>query len=99
MAKYLIKVSQPANVAAGRIAASVRTIGSHFATHATWQQHNGVAIGSLVVEADDRWWAFGIVPPNMRSCAEVVQLEAPSPEAAPCPSFLDRGSVPYPLAA
>ena len=73
MTQYLIQVSQPAKVAANRIAMSVRTAGSHFATHASWHQHDGVATGTLVVEAGDRQCALRIVPPNMRSSATVVE--------------------------
>ena len=74
MAKYLIQVSQPAETAARSVDASVRAIGSHFATHATWLHRDGIATASLVVEADDRRWAIGVVPPNMRPDARIVQI-------------------------
>lgn len=99
MAKYLIKVSQPAKVAARQIAESVRTIGSHFATHASWQQENGVATGCLVVEVDDRKWALCVVPPNMRKYAEIVRLDAPTTKAGSTPAIVDRAQIAYPLAA
>jgi len=75
MPSYLIKVSQPAAVAAKRVEESVRTIGSHFAAHAKWRQKDGVATGTLVVEADDRRWALTVVPPCMRASAHVDELE------------------------
>ena len=76
MTRYLIEVSQPDGVAARRIAESVRSIGSHFATHARWNREGDDCIGTMVVEADDRWGALGIVPPAMRSAAQIFQLEA-----------------------
>ena len=75
MARYLIEVSQPEQVAVTRISQSVRAIGSHFATHADWRQQDGVSIGTLVVEADDRYRALGVVPPGMRSSAKIFKLE------------------------
>lgn len=99
MPKYLIEVSQPANVAAKQIASSVRAIGSHFATHACWRQQNGMATGSLVVEAADRQWALCVVPPNMRPGAKAVQLEALATNAGPATAIFDRAPMPFPLAA
>jgi hypothetical protein len=99
MAKYLIKVSQPAKVAARQIAESVRTIGSHFATHASWQQKDGVATGCLVVEVDDRKWALCVVPPAMRAFAEIVRIDAPTREVGSTPAIVDSAQIPYPLAA
>jgi len=99
MAKYLIKVSQPAKAAAKQIAEAVRMIGSHFATHATWQQQNGVATGCLVVEVDDRKWALCVVPPSMRAFAEIVRLDASTTEAGSAPAIVDRAQISFPLAA
>lgn len=99
MPKYLIEVSQPANVAAKQIATSVRTIGSHFATHACWHQRNGMATGSLIVDADDRRRALCVVPPNMRPGAKVMQLEASAANAGPATAIFDRAPMPFPLAA
>jgi hypothetical protein len=75
MARYLVEVSQAEKVAAKRIDRSVRSIGSHFATHTDWHRKDGVCTGSMVIEAADRWSAFGIVPPGMRAAANVFQLE------------------------
>jgi hypothetical protein len=99
MPKCLIKVSQPAEVASERIATSIRLIGSHFATHASWQQKNGIATGTMVVEVDDQAWAQSVVLPNMRSCAKIVRLDAPVTRAETAPAILDRAQIPYPLAA
>lgn len=76
MPRYLIKVSQPAKIAAKRIAASICATGSHFATHASWQEQDGNATGTLVVEADNRRWALGVVPASMRSEASIFELSA-----------------------
>ena len=54
MQKYLVKVTLPEAIAAKRIADSVRSIGSHFATHAAWRRKAGVCTGMMVVEAADR---------------------------------------------
>ncbi len=75
MARYLIEVSQPATVVAKRMEKCVRMIGSHFATHARWQQKDGLATGTLVVEADDQRWVLAVVPPYMRESARVNRLE------------------------
>jgi hypothetical protein len=74
MARYLIEVSQPDSIAAKRVVRSVHTFGSHFATHADWRHKDGMSTATLVVEADDRRWALGIVPPSMRSGARVFDL-------------------------
>lgn len=77
MPRYLIEVSQPAAIAAKRIADSVRTLGSHFATHADWRQEtDGISTGSLVVDANDRRRALGVVPPGLRSDARIFRLES-----------------------
>jgi len=75
MPRYLIQVSQPAKTAAKRIAASICASGSHFATHASWRHRDGMATGTLVVDADDRRWALGIVPPSLRSGASIFELD------------------------
>jgi hypothetical protein len=87
MPRYLVEVLQAAKVAEKRIDYSVRSIGSHFATHAVWHRRDGVCVGTMVVEAVDQRSALGIVPPGMRAAAHVVQLEsivaAVAPNAAP----------------
>ncbi len=77
MQKYLVKVALPEAIAAKRIADSVRSIGSHFATHAAWRRKAGVCTGTMLVEAADRWGALGIVPPGMRADTHVFDAVRP----------------------
>ena len=83
MQKYLVKVTLPEAIAAKRIADSVRSIGSHFATHAAWRRKAGVCTGMMVVEAADRWGALGIVPPGMRGDTHVFDAVRPEAGASP----------------
>jgi hypothetical protein len=76
MPRYVVEVSQPEKIAAERIDRSVRTIGSHFATHADWHLKDGVCTGTMIVEASDARGALGIVPPAMRAGAHVFRLES-----------------------
>ena len=76
MPRYLVEVSEPQAVASKRISRSVKTLGSHFATHANWRQSDGVSTGSMVVEAANRWGALSIVPPAMRADTQIFQLAA-----------------------
>jgi hypothetical protein len=76
MPRYLIEVTHPEPVAAKRIDQSVRTFGSHFATHADWHHRDDVLTGTMVIEAADQWHALSVVPPGMRSAAHVFRLEA-----------------------
>ena len=75
MPRYLVEVSQAETVAAKRIDQSIRSIGSHFATHAYWHQKDGLRVGTMVVDVENRRAALGIVPPAMRAAASVYQLE------------------------
>jgi hypothetical protein len=76
MPRFLVEVSQPADRAVRRIRDTVRTVGSHFATHAHWRQRDGRCMGTMVIEADDWRQAVAVVPPAMRGDAHVFQLEA-----------------------
>jgi len=76
MARFLVEVSQPADSAVRRIRDTVRTIGSHFATHADWRQRDGRCIGRMVVDVDGRQQALAVVPPAMRADADVYELQA-----------------------
>lgn len=76
MARYLVEVSQPVDRAVRRIRATVRAIGSHFATHADWRQRDGRYIGTMVVDVDDWRQALAVVPPAMRGDAHVYELQA-----------------------
>ena len=79
MPGFLVEVSQQADALTYKwIDESVRTLGSHFATHADWRRKLGVCTGTMVVEAADKWGAFGIVPPSMRSDAHVFRLRRKS---------------------
>jgi hypothetical protein len=94
MHRYLVEVSQPEAIAAKRIVESVRSIGSHFATHAVWRPDAGRCTGSMVIDAVDRLEALRIVPPGMRGDARVISLETvPADRPRRC------GTEPYPVAA
>jgi hypothetical protein len=99
MPRYLIEVSLPVRIAAARIDSSISSIGSHFATHASWRHRNGMATGTLVVDADDRRWALGVVPPNMRSSARIVWLDEPATDIGSVPAASDDAPQSYPIAA
>ena len=83
MQRYLVEVTLPEAIAAKRIADSVRSIGSHFATHAAWRRKAGVCTGTMVVEAADRWGALGIVPPGMRADTHVFDALLSEAGASP----------------
>jgi hypothetical protein len=77
MPRFLVEVPQPSNaLARRRMKDLVRTMGSHFVTHADWRRRQGVCTGTVIVEADDKSGAVGVVPPGMRSDAHVYRLEA-----------------------
>jgi hypothetical protein len=77
MPSFLIEVPQESDVLAQRrVRESVRSMGSHFATHADWRQKDGGYIGSMIVDTADKWSALAIVPPNMRRHALVSPLKA-----------------------
>jgi hypothetical protein len=73
MNTYLVEVTQPEELAVKRIAHSVRSIGSHFATQAVWRRRAGLCIGTMVVKAADRSGALAVVPPGMRADARVSE--------------------------
>ena len=79
MHKYLVEVTLPEAIAVKRIANSVRSIGSHFATHAAWRRKAGICTGMMVVEAADRSHALGIVPPAMRADTHVFDAPLARP--------------------
>jgi hypothetical protein len=77
MPSFLIEVRQEsALMARKRIVDSVRTMGSHFATHADWKRKAGGCTGTMTIEADDKRLALGVVPPAMRPQARVIALDA-----------------------
>lgn len=95
MPRFLIKASQPTRIADDRIVESVRTIGSHFATHATWRRAGEMATGTLVVEVDNHRRALAVVPPNMRSSASVHELSSLANDTDAFRGY----QAPYPIAA
>ncbi len=77
MTRFLIEVSQASQkLSEKRIGDTVRTIGSHFATHANWIRKDGKCSGTMIVEAHDKWGALGIVPPGLRPDAHIFQLDS-----------------------
>ena len=99
MARYLVEVFQPERVAAKRISQSIQATGSHLSTHAAWRHTDGVAIGTMVVEADDQWRALGIVPPALRSGARISELEPVTTAAAAMAAPLAISAESYAVAA
>ncbi len=81
MARFLIEVPHEPEVQACVRAVEVflRT-GSHFLTHADWGCKDGVHRAWIIVELDSKSEALNIVPPDFRSQATVVQLNAFSME-------------------
>jgi len=72
MPRYRVEVSLPETVADERINFSVRMFGSHFASHAKWQEKsNGQYTGKMMIEAGSRRQAMGVIPPTMRAYAHV----------------------------
>lgn len=80
MTKFRIEVSQrPDMLAFKHMKDVVRTIGSHFVTHAVWSQRDRICTGVLTVETQDRSSALSVVPPSMRSHARISRLEPIAP--------------------
>lgn len=77
MARFLIEVTHASKAQARkRIDHAIRSLGSHFVTHADWQLKDGNCSGTMIVEANDKWGALGIVPPVMRSDARIIALDS-----------------------
>ncbi len=74
-ARFLIEVPHEASMSACIHAVEVfLTTGSHFLSNADWGCQDGEHKAWMVVEADDRDQARGIVPPAFRAQAKIVQL-------------------------
>jgi len=75
MARFLIEVPHESAVRACARAVEVflRT-GSHFLTHADWGCKDGDHRAWMTVEVSSKDEARGIVPPQFRSAARIVQL-------------------------
>ena len=77
MARFLIEVPHEDEVAAcARVVAAFLRTGSHFLTRADWGCKDGEHKAWIVVEVDTKDEARGIVPPDFRSRAKIVQLNA-----------------------
>jgi hypothetical protein len=75
MPKFLIEVTHdPEVVACARVVQVFLMSGSHFLTNADWGCLDGQHSAWMLVEVDNKEEALQIVPPALRSRAEIVQL-------------------------
>jgi hypothetical protein len=75
MPRFLIEIPhQDEYAACVRALHALSVHGSHFVTHAEFGCADGAHTGWLIVDVDSRNDALGIVPPEFRSAARVVQL-------------------------
>ncbi len=75
MARFLIEVPHESNTqACARTVQVFLQSGSHFLSHADWGCKDGDHRAWMTVEVDNKDEARGIVPPQFRSAARVVQL-------------------------
>ena len=75
MERYIIEVSHDAEP--GECARAVKFFlqsGSHFMTHADWGCLDGVHKAFIVMDADSKEEARGVVPPLFRNRADIVKL-------------------------
>jgi hypothetical protein len=73
--RFLIEVPHEATmVACARAVQSLLRSGSHFLTQADWGCRDGEHKAWIIVEMDTREEARGLVPPEFRSQARVIQL-------------------------
>ena len=73
--RFLIEVPHESGMmACARAVQSLLKTGSHFLTRADWGCRDGVHKAWIIVEVDNRDEARGIVPPEFRAQANVVQL-------------------------
>lgn len=76
MPKYLIEVAEPScEVARRRHQEAIRVFGSYFAAHATWTWKGITCTRTMVVEQDDDRSVQYLVPPNMRTRAQIFHLD------------------------
>ncbi len=76
-ARFLIEVPhEETKVACARAVDVFLRTGSHFLSTADWGCKDGVHKAWMIVEADSKDEARGIVPPAFRAQARVVQLNA-----------------------
>lgn len=75
MPRYLIELSHDDEYAACvRALHAVEGSGSHLITNIDWGCNDGVHRGWLIVEVESREEAMGMVPPEARHDARVIQL-------------------------
>ena len=75
MERFLIEVPHEATAhACARAAEVLLRTGSHFLTHADFGCTDGVHKAWIIVETDSKEDARNIVPPDLRSLAQVVRL-------------------------
>ena len=77
MARFLIEVPhEAAAVACARVVQTFLRTGSHFLTHADWGCMDGEHKAWIIVDVESKDEARGIVPPDFRSQAKIVRLNA-----------------------
>jgi hypothetical protein len=77
MARVLIEVPHDVEqIACARVVKIFLSSGSHFLTHADWGCQDGVHSAWFIADVASKDEALQIVPPNMRSEAKVIALNA-----------------------
>jgi hypothetical protein len=77
MPRFLIEVPHDATLQACVQAIDLfHKTGSHFLTHADWGCIDGDHKAWITVELENREQARGIIPPQYRASAKIVQLNA-----------------------
>ena len=75
MPKFLIEVPHEAEImACAKVVEIFLKSGSHFLTHADWGCRDGVHKAWITVDVDDKETARCILPPALRSEANIVEL-------------------------
>jgi len=75
MPRFFIEVPHDAEVVAcARVVESFLNYGSHFTTQADWGCQDGEHKAWIVIEAENKEEARGILPPAFQSQAKIVQL-------------------------
>jgi hypothetical protein len=81
MSRHLIEVSHKDEYfSCEKALRAVKARGSHFVTRADWGCLDGVHTAWLIADVEDRETALGIVPPEFRQEARVVELNRWTPE-------------------
>jgi hypothetical protein len=75
MPRFMIEVPHEAEaIACARAVKILLQTGSHYLTHADWGCRDGVHKAWIVVEAETKEAARGVLPPAYRRAATVTQL-------------------------